>query len=113
MTEGRQRRDLLHIDDLVSAMLSASTTDGVGGEVINIATRVAPSIRAVARTIGRMAGGTHLLRFGALPERPNDTADLRGDASKAERLLDWRPTISLARGLAQTIEWRRSIKQRG
>ncbi len=113
MTEGRQRRDLLHIDDLVAAMVAASTTDSLGGEVINIATGVAPSIRAVARTIGRMAGGTHLLRFGALPERPNDTADLRGDASKAERLLDWRPTISLARGLAQTIKSHRSISRQG
>ena len=113
MTEGRQRRDLLHIDDLVSAMLTASTTDGLGGEVINIATGVAPSIRTVARTIRRLMGASHCLMFGALPDRPNDILDLRADSSKARRLLNWQPTVGLARGLAQTIEWRRSINQRG
>jgi nucleoside-diphosphate-sugar epimerase len=108
LTEGRQRRDLLHIDDLVSAMLSAAASEKVRGEVINIATGFAPSIRTVARTIGRLTGATHLLRFGALPERPNDIVDLRGDSAKAARLLGWRPTISLAHGLARTIEWHRS-----
>ena len=108
LTTGRQRRDLLHIDDLVTAILAASTAGEVGGEVINIATGEAPSIRAVARTIGRMLGRPDLLKFGELPDRPNDIVDLRGDASKAERLLSWRPTIPLVRGLWQTIEWHRS-----
>lgn len=108
LSAGRQRRDMLHIDDLVTAILAASTADNAGGEVINIATGKAPMVRTIARTIGRMMGRSHLLGFGQLPDRPNDIADLRGDASKAERLLGWRPTISLARGLAQTIAWHRS-----
>jgi nucleoside-diphosphate-sugar epimerase len=113
LTEGRQRRDLLHIDDLVTAMLAASSTGGLAGEVINVATGRARQIRTVARAIGRMTGRAHLLQFGAVPERPNDIVDLRGDASKAERLLGWRPTAPLARGLAQTIEWHRSISPQG
>src|SRR5439155_1396615 len=62
LSEGRQRRDLLHIDDLVTAMLAASTTDGLGGEVINVATGIARQIRTVARAIGRMLGRSHLSR---------------------------------------------------
>jgi UDP-glucose 4-epimerase len=108
LSEGRQRRDMLHIDDLVTAILAASTADKAGGEVINIASGKAPMVRTIALTIGRMMGRPHLLRLGELPDRPNDIVDLRGDASKAERLLAWRPTISLVRGLAQTIEWHRS-----
>ena len=108
LSEGNQRRDLLHVDDLVSAMLAASTSDRVAGKVINVATGKAPRIRTIARAIGRMTGRSHLLRFGALPDRPNDIFDLRGDSSKAQRLLGWRPTIPLVRGLAQTIEWHRS-----
>jgi UDP-glucose 4-epimerase len=108
LSEGRQRRDLLHIDDLVTAILAASTAEAVGGEVINISTGEAPSIRAVASMIGKMLGRPDLLKFGELPDRPNDIFDLRGDASKAERLLGWRPTIPLERGLSQTIEWHRS-----
>ena len=113
LTEGRQRRDLLHIDDLVTAMLTASTKDGLGGEVINVATGVARQVRTVARAIGRITGRMQLLRFGELPERPNDIADLRGDSSKAERLLGWRSAIPLARGLANTIEWHRSMSSKG
>jgi UDP-glucose 4-epimerase len=113
LSEGRQRRDYLHIDDLVTAMLSASVKQDLGGEVINVATGVAPTIRSVARAVGRMLGKSHLLRFGELPERSNDIVDLRGDPTKAKRLLDWSPTISMARGLAQTIEWHQSIHASG
>ena len=108
LSGGNQRRDLLHVDDLVSAMISASTSDAVAGEVINVATGTAWRIRTVARSIGRMMGRADLLKFGELPERPNDIVDLRGDASKAHRLLGWHPTVPLARGLAQTIDWHRS-----
>lgn len=113
LSEGRQKRDLLHVDDLVTAMIAASKAEDVAGEVINVATGVAPTIRAVASEIGEMIGRPDLLRFGELPDRPNDTFDLRGDASKADRLLGWRPTISLSDGLAQTIEWHRTASREG
>lgn len=108
LSEGRQRRDLLHIDDLVTAILAASEARGIAGEVINVATGYAPTIRSIARTIGRLMGRSELLGFGEIPKRRNDVIDLRGDASKAERLLGWRPTVPLVRGLARTIEWHRS-----
>lgn len=113
LSEGRQTRDLLHVHDLVTALIAASEAPGVTGEVINIATGIAPTIRSVASQIGKMMGRPELLRFGELPDRPNDTFDLRGDASKAECLLGWRPTISLSDGLAQTIEWHRSANREG
>lgn len=112
MSSGAQTRDLLHVQDLVTAMVIASNSERVRGEVFNIGTGVAPSIRTVARTIGRMMGRTDLIRFGALPSRSNDILDLRNDVSKAERLLGWRSTITLARGLAQTIEWHRTKQSR-
>ena len=113
LSEGRQRRDLLHIDDLVTAMIMAGSTDDLAGEVLNVATGVAWQIRTVARAIGRMLGRSDLLEFGELPDRPNDIIDLRGDASKAGRLLGWHPTIPLAHGLAETIECHRARVGRG
>lgn len=113
LSEGRQTRDLLHVDDLVTAIIAASTAQGMAGEVINVATGVAPTVRSIAETISRMIGRPDLLQFGKLADRPNDIIDLRGDASKAERLLGWRPTISLEDGLARTIEWHRSKTQEG
>jgi nucleoside-diphosphate-sugar epimerase len=85
----------------------------LGGEVINVATGIAPRVRTVARAIGRMTGRLDLLKFGELPERQNDIINLRGDARKAQRLLGWCPAISLARGLASTIDWHRSALDRG
>jgi nucleoside-diphosphate-sugar epimerase len=113
LTEGRQQRDLLHVDDLVSAMIAASERDGLAGQVINVSTGTACQIRTVARAIGRMTGRMHLLNFGALPGRSNEIIDMRGDPSKAERLLGWRPTVPLARGLARTIEWHCSPSSKG
>ena len=45
--------------------------------------------------------------WGALPE--DDPTRRRPDISLAKQHLDWSPTIDLREGLAQTIDWFRSI----
>lgn len=107
LTEGRQRRDLLHVDDFVSAALAAAEQDDLRGAVLNIASGEGHAIRDIATRIAEMLDATALLDVGGAPERPTEIFDLVGDATSARIRLGWRPQVSLDEGLARTIGWHR------
>lgn len=108
LTEGRQRRDLLHVDDFVSAALAAAQDKDLRGAVLNIASGEGHAIRDIALRIAEMLDATHLLNIGGAPERVSEIFDLVGDATLARQRIDWRPEVSLEDGLARTIAWHRS-----
>lgn len=89
-------RDFVFVDDVVEAMVLAARAPVARAEVINIGTGVGTSIGTLAKLTGRevrFAGG----------ERAADTNHLVADASKAERLLGWRPRVTLADGVARCL----------
>ena len=108
LTEGRQRRDLLHVDDFVAAALAAADHDDLRGAVLNIASGEGHAIRDIAQRIAGMLDATALLDIGGAPDRATEIFDLVGDATLARERLGWRPEISLEQGLAQIIAWHRS-----
>lgn len=108
LTEGRQRRDLLHVDDFVSAAVAAADRhDSLRGAVFNIASGEGHAIRDIATRIAGMVDATALLDIGGAPERATEIFDLVGDAALARAQLGWRPQVSLDEGLARTIAWHR------
>jgi len=107
LTAGLQRRDLLYVDDFVSAALAAGRGEHLRGAVINIASGQGLAVRDLARQIAKELNAEALLDFGAVPSRMADIEDLVARNSEAERLLQWRPTVSLEDGLCKTIDWYR------
>ena len=59
----------------------------------------------VAETIGAIVGKPVLKHHH--PPRPGDIRDSWADLTKAERLLGYRPQISLEEGLRRTVEFLR------
>jgi nucleoside-diphosphate-sugar epimerase len=107
LTEGRQRRDLLHVDDFVAAALAAAEHDDLRGALLNIASGEGHAIRDVAQRVARMLDATALLEIGGAPDRTTEIFDLVGDATPARDRLGWRPRVALEEGLARTIAWHR------
>lgn len=100
---GEQVRDFCYIDDTVRAIFLALQNNAVDGEVINIGSGQAVSIRSMIETVCRMTGGGKP-EFGAVPYRRGENMALYADVRKAAKLLGWSPRISLEIGLARTIE---------
>jgi nucleoside-diphosphate-sugar epimerase len=109
MSEGRQKRDYIFISDFVRAIMQASRTPNIEGEVFNIGSGQAFPLREIAEKVWEITGAEKsLLKIGARTAQRSELHDTCADIAKAKTLLDWQPEVALEDGLRETIK---SIKQ--
>lgn len=99
------RRDWGWAPDFARAMLLAADHDEPGDYVI--ATGVAHSVREFVDAAFRHVGIPDWTRYVVVdPEffRPTDPGELRGDASKARRVLGWSPTVTFDDMVAAMVD---------
>ncbi len=83
MTLGEQKRDFIHINDVVNAMLlTASNTIYAKNEIFNVCTGNSISIKNLALQCKQLLKANCKIEFGALPYRENEIWDMTGDNSK-------------------------------
>lgn len=108
--DGEQRRAFSFVSDVADPIVKMGFDPNVAGEVINVGPDDEfTSINELARRIA------HLLGFSPfnpmyVPSRPMEVRLASCSAEKCRKLLGYRPTCSLDRGLAEMIDW---IRQRG
>lgn len=105
LTKPGYTRDLVFVEDVVDAYLAAATTDGVEGELINIATGRATANEDVVRLIETCVGRPIVIDAGEYPARPTDTPFWYADVTKARHVLGWQAAHDLEHGLAKTVAW--------
>jgi nucleoside-diphosphate-sugar epimerase len=92
--DGEYYRDYTYVDDVARANIRAMTKDTVGqGETINIGNGEPHSVNDIVKIIG----GESVF----VAERPGDMRYTEADITKAKKLLDWKPTISLEEGMEE------------
>jgi nucleoside-diphosphate-sugar epimerase len=104
MTEGKQLRDFLYIDDLTDALIKGMNAKGLEGQLINIASGTSKLLRDVALQIAEIANNKENLKIGEVPYRNFEIMDYTVDTSKALSLLNWYPKTKFGDGLKKTIE---------
>lgn len=111
--DGRQVRDLLHVDDLVRAMTTV-LVDRVGtNQVYNIGggPDFAVSIWAeVGPLLEEVCGVSTKVSYAAA--RPGDQAVWISDTRKATDLLGWRPNRAPTAGIGDLVGWIREHRSR-
>ncbi len=108
-SEGKQLRDFCYVEDLVEGILLAATTKAALGEVFNIASGKAVSVREVIEIITNVASGGKP-KWGAIKYRPGENMKLYADISKAKSILGWEPTTSLHDGILKTVKFYKEIE---
>jgi UDP-glucose 4-epimerase len=103
--DGEQTRDFTYVANVVDGVLRAVNADGVSGEVINVAAGERTSLNQLFIRLRELTGCMLAPTFA--PSRVGDVRDSQADIKKAERLLGYRPIVSLDEGLRQTLEWLR------
>jgi UDP-glucose 4-epimerase len=104
--DGAQRRDCVHVDDVVNAFLSAALAPKAIGQIINIGNPEALTVRTVADAIVAAVGTGHLELVAWPPERlAIDIGTYRGDYRKARRILGWEPAIAFEPGIKMAVDY--------
>ena len=101
--DGEQSRDFTFVDNIVAANLLAADADGVGGEILNVATGSSVTVNALAEAIAAMLGRT--LERAYEPTRDADVRASWADVAEARRLLGYEPSVDFADGLRRTADY--------
>lgn len=104
---GEQKRDYMHISDLINAYGLILKHLEISGEVINFGTGKATSIKSIAEYIAKKLKVT--VNHGA--SRPGEVEGIICDYTKAKKLLDWEPKVTVWQGIDKYIGWRKKISQ--
>jgi UDP-glucuronate decarboxylase len=81
--------------------MMATPTDVTGP--INLGSSAEVTMLELARTVIDQTGSASRIIFG--PPSPDDSTVRRPDTTRAQEVLDWRASTTLAEGLARTIEY--------
>lgn len=101
--DGQQTRSFCYVDDLVQGLIDFMDSDPELVGPINLGTDYEFSILELANQIIELVDQKNELRFEPLPE--NDPKQRRPDLTKAQRYLNWQPSIDLTTGLKRTIAY--------
>jgi UDP-glucuronate decarboxylase len=108
--EGSQTRSFCYVDDLVSGLVAMMAQDSEVGPV-NLGNPEEFTILQLAELVLDLTGSSSRIVYRELPQ--DDPTRRRPDISKAERLLDWAPSIPAREGLVRTIGYFEETLSRG
>jgi len=100
--DGSQTRSFCYVSDLVTGLKKLMARERVEGPV-NLGNPEEFTILALAEMVRELTGSRSEIRFQSLPA--DDPVRRKPDISAAEKLLNWRPEVSLEEGLRQTIAY--------
>jgi nucleoside-diphosphate-sugar epimerase len=103
LTDGRQKRDFIHVDDVASAFLQViRLADMVPSDIdeIEVGSGHAIPVREMVETAADVVQSNACLMLGALPQREHEIMASSADIGSL-LALGWRPRVGLREGLAR------------
>lgn len=103
--DGSQTRSYCYVDDLVKGILLLASQESAKGQTVNIGNPDEYTVKETAENIWKVVNGDKKLEmtFAALPD--DDPSRRKPDISKAQKLLQWQPTVTFEEGLKKTVEY--------
>jgi len=101
--DGLQTRSFCFVDDLVGGMIGLMNTPDTVTGPMNCGNPNEFTIRKLAEQVIAMTGSRSRIVHRPLPQ--DDPRQRRPDISRAQELLNWRPTVMLKEGLQRTIAY--------
>lgn len=101
--DGTQTRSFCYVTDQIEGLLRLAFSERAKGEVVNIGSDEEITILELAKLVNELTNSSSEMEFHPLPK--DDPLRRKPDISKAKKLLDWKPKVSLEEGLKRTTEW--------
>ena len=104
--DGGQTRDFTYVSDVAFGVIAASTADGVGGKVMNLAPGGRVSLNSLFAVLRDVIGADVEPLYG--PPRAGDVRDSQADNTLARELLGFDAEVTVEEGLRRTVDWYRA-----
>ena len=118
--DGEQQKDYVYVGDVAYANLLALEHGDMAGaspattilrnDIFCLGTGKGTSVNELYRILAKIIG--YPVEIVHAPKRPGDIYLTYFDCSKAERLLGWKPEMSLEEGIKATVEFFRNAPRR-
>nr|MBI1230332.1 NAD-dependent epimerase/dehydratase family protein [Cytophagales bacterium] len=103
--DGEQQRDFIHVSDLTRACRLALESKSSSGEVFNIGSGKAYTVRSLARLLAETMGKSQILPEITGEYRVGDIRHCFADITKAKTLLGFQPAVSIENGMRELVDW--------
>ncbi len=100
--DGKQTRDYVYVDDVVKALIAATTAPNLDGAVINIGSGTESSVRDLVNTVTESVPGNAEVIYN--PRVSGGVSRMCADLTLAKKKLGYKPSVSLGEGLRLTLE---------
>jgi UDP-glucose 4-epimerase len=109
-SDGNQTRDYVYLDDVLSALVAASTAPNLKGAVINVGSGKETSVRELVRTVMSVTASRPEVIYN--PKTSAGVSRMCADITLAGQKLSYKPSISLEEGLRLTLQRDARFKSR-
>ena len=99
--DGKQTRDFTYVDDIARGTISGLKP--LGYEIINLGNNRPMELNNIISIIETQLGQKAKRRY--TPPHPADVPATWADITKANKLLDWKPRVSVEEGIQNTVKW--------
>jgi UDP-glucose 4-epimerase len=107
--DGLQTRDFVHVRDIVNANMLAMVSGSAAGQVFNVASGRTTTLLQLIDALKEIIGADDVEPIFE-PSRKGDVRSGAASISKIERLLGYRPSVSLVDGLVDVVNQFESAK---
>ena len=105
--DGQQTRDYTYVSDAVAANLAAGERSEAIGEVFNIGGGSRVTLMELLNIMEQVIG--YPIKKDYVSKAAGDARHTSADVTKAKRILNYVPQVSLTEGLTQEWKWMQSI----
>jgi nucleoside-diphosphate-sugar epimerase len=106
VSRGQVLFDFVHVDDVVEGLLRSAAKEGIAGQVFDLGTGKATSVRAVVEALAELVPSTARPVVDPSNDRRGESSR-SADCTETARVLGWSPSRELKEGLASTVQWYR------
>ncbi len=109
LSSGARPIDWIYVDDVVEGLLHIALTPGLAGDMVDLGTGRAETVRSVVEQLVDIAGTDLRPDFGALADRPMEIVAV-ADTARTKARIGWEPLVGLEDGLRRTFEHYRRLR---
>ena len=106
--DGEQLRDFTFISDIVDGLILAAENDKALGEIFNLGLSHPVRVNDLVEKMYDLAEKPKKVKY--VEKQQGDVDVTYSNTEKANRILNYNPTIKIDEGLRKTFEWQKNFK---